>query len=271
MDPRTSPIRLRLQRVRDTLVQLGVSAVLVPSSDPHLSEYLPGRWQGREWLSGFTGSMGTLVVTTQRAALFADSRYWVQAEAELAGTGIDLVRIPTGGAVHHIDWLARELPRGSTLAVDGKVLGIAAAQALHAGLDKAGVSLRTDVDVFDTAWPDRPGLPTAPIYEHAAPQAPLPRADKLRQVREAMATHGDDALAQTRPELPRIGIGRDHHLFGVQRVIQDPAPVTPVQRSHRRLCIQDGPRLDRRTCQATRVGERVEVAAAPVQRGCTIQ
>ena len=190
MDPRTSPIRLRLQRVRDTLVQLGVSAVLVPSSDPHLSEYLPGRWQGREWLSGFTGSMGTLVVTTQRAALFADSRYWVQAEAELAGTGIDLVRIPTGGAVHHIDWLARELPRGSTLAVDGKVLGIAAAQALHAGLDKAGVSLRTDVDVFDTAWPDRPGLPTAPIYEHAAPQAPLPRADKLRQVREAMATHG---------------------------------------------------------------------------------
>ena len=190
MDQRTSPIRLRLQRVRDALVQLGVSAVLVPSSDPHLSEYLPERWQGRQWLSGFTGSMGTLVVTTDRAALFADSRYWVQAEAELAGTGIDLVRIPTGAAVHHIDWIVQALPRGSALAVDGEVLGIAAAQALHAALDKAGIAMRTDLDVFDTAWPDRPGLPAAPVYEHAAPHAPLPRADKLRQVREAMATHG---------------------------------------------------------------------------------
>lgn len=190
MDQRTSPIRLRLQRVRDTLAQLGVSAVLVPSADPHLSEYLPERWQGRQWLSGFTGSMATLVVTTDRAALFADSRYWVQAEAELAGTGIDLVRIPTGAAVHHIDWIVQQLPRGSSLAVDGNVLGIAAAQALHAGVDKAGISLRTDLDVFDTAWPDRPGLPTAPVYEHTAPQAPLSRAQKLRQVREAMAAQG---------------------------------------------------------------------------------
>jgi len=82
------------------------------------------------------------------------------------------------------------LPRGSALAVDGEVLGIAAAQALHAALDKAGIAMRTDLDVFDAAWPDRPGLPAAPVYEHAAPHAPLPRADKLRQVREAMATHG---------------------------------------------------------------------------------
>jgi len=190
MDQRTSPIQLRLQRVRDTLASLEVAAVLVPSSDPHLSEYLPERWQGRQWLSGFTGSMATLVVTTDRAALFADSRYWVQAEAELAGTGIDLVRIPTGAAVHHIDWIVAHVPRGASLAVDGNVLGLAAAQALHAGVDKAGISLRTDIDVFDTAWPDRPGLPDAPVYQHVAPHAPLSRAEKLRQVREAMAKHG---------------------------------------------------------------------------------
>lgn len=190
MDQRTSPIRLRLQRVRDALAGAGVDGVLVPSSDPHLSEYLPERWQGRQWLSGFTGSMGTLVVTLDRAALFADSRYWVQAEAELAGTGIDLVRIPTGAAVHHIEWIAATLPRGATLAVDGQVLGLAAAQSLHAGIDKAGISLRTDLDVFDTAWPERPGLPDAPVYEHRAPHAPLARADKLRQVRDAVAAHG---------------------------------------------------------------------------------
>jgi Xaa-Pro aminopeptidase len=85
MDTRTSPFRLRIERVRDALKKHSLAAVLVPSSDPHLSEYLPERWQGRQWLSGFTGSMGTLVVTLNGAAVFADSRYWVQAEAELAG------------------------------------------------------------------------------------------------------------------------------------------------------------------------------------------
>jgi Xaa-Pro aminopeptidase len=190
MDTRTSPIRLRLQRVRDELQRLGVDALLVPSSDPHLSEYLPGRWQARQWLSGFTGSMGTLVVTSARAALFADSRYWTQAEAELAGTGIELVRIPTGTSTQHVDWLASELRAGATVAVDGQALGLAAAQALRATLERAGIALRTDLDAIDAAWPERPDLPAAPVYEHLAPQAPLARAAKLAQVREAMAAQG---------------------------------------------------------------------------------
>jgi Xaa-Pro aminopeptidase len=190
MDTRTSSVRLRLQRVRDVLQRNGLAAVLVPSSDPHLSEYLPERWQARQWLSGFTGSMGTLVVTLERAALFADSRYWVQAEAQLADTGIELVKIPTGAATHHIDWIAQNVPAGRTVAVDGQVLGIAAAQALSKALTTAGVDLRTDIDVFDDAWDDRPALPAAPVYEHAAPHAVVPRAHKLRQVRDAMASHG---------------------------------------------------------------------------------
>ena len=94
MDTRTSPIRLRITQLRELLVQEHVHALLVPSADPHLSEYLPERWQARQWLSGFTGSMGTLVVTVERAALFADSRYWAQAEAELEGTGIELNASP---------------------------------------------------------------------------------------------------------------------------------------------------------------------------------
>ncbi|HRC39149.1 MAG TPA: aminopeptidase P family protein, partial [Rubrivivax sp.] len=165
-------------------------ALLVPSADPHLSEYLPGRWQGREWLSGFTGSMGTLVVAADRAALFADSRYWVQAEAELAGTGIELVKIPTGHSAAHIDWLAQQVPRGAVVAVDGQVLGLASASALQAALEAAGVQLRTDVDLLDAIWPDRPALPAEPVYEHAPPQATQPRAERLAAVREAMARHG---------------------------------------------------------------------------------
>ena len=190
MDTRTSPIRLRLERVREALQHHGAAAVLVPSSDPHLSEYLPQRWQAREWLSGFTGSMGTLVVTRTRAALFADSRYWVQAEAQIAGTGIELVKIPSGNSSLHLDWLANEVPAGQTVLVDGQVLGLAAAQALRSVLQNAGVILRTDVDLIDDVWQPRPALPTAPVYEHLAPEAPLTRAEKLAQVRAAMARHG---------------------------------------------------------------------------------
>jgi len=190
MDTRTSPIRMRITHLREVMARHGVHAVLVPSADPHLSEYLPARWQGREWLSGFTGSMATLVVAAERAVLFADSRYWVQAEAELAGTGIDLVKIPTGTSTAHIDWLAEQTPRGATVAVDGQVLGLASAQALQQALNTAGVVLRTDTDLLDEIWPERPATPSQPVYEHSAPQATLGRTAKLAQVREAMAARG---------------------------------------------------------------------------------
>ena len=190
MDTRTSTHRLRIERVRDELKRQNLAAVLVPSSDPHLSEYLPVRWQGRQWLSGFTGSMGTLVVTTETAAVFADSRYWVQAEAELAGTGTELVKIATGNSTDHIDWLASHVPAGSTVGVDGSVLGLAAAQLLQSTLTKVGVNLRTDFDALAEAWPERPGLPAAAVYEHLAPQAPLPRGEKLAKVRAVMAQRG---------------------------------------------------------------------------------
>lgn len=190
MDTRTSTHRLRIERVRDELRRQGLAAVLVPSSDPHLSEYLPERWQGRQWLSGFTGSMGTLVITLDTAAVFADSRYWVQAEAELAGTGIELVKIATGAGSDHIEWLARHVPAGSTVGVEGSVLGLASAALLQAALDKAGVKLRTDFDPLVAAWPERPGLPDAAVYEHSAPHAPRARAEKLTSVRAAMSRHG---------------------------------------------------------------------------------
>ena len=94
MDSRVNPVRERLDHVRQALARHGAHALLVPSADPHLSEYLPGRWQGRQWLSGFTGSMATLVVTADRAALFADSRYWQQASIELLGSGIFIINPP---------------------------------------------------------------------------------------------------------------------------------------------------------------------------------
>jgi Xaa-Pro aminopeptidase len=190
MDTRTNPHRLRIERLRQALQQRGVDALLVPSADPHLSEYLPERWQGRVWLSGFTGSAGTLVVGRERAAVFADSRYWEQAARELAGSGIELVKIPTGAATHHIEWITSVLQPGQSLAVDGQVLGLAAAQQLRTAMDHAGITLRTELDLLDDVWPDRPGLPDAAVYEHAAPQAAVDRAQKLARLRERMAAAG---------------------------------------------------------------------------------
>ena len=190
MDTRTSETRLRIDRLRDAMTAQGAHAVFVPSSDPHLSEYLPDRWQGRQYLSGFTGSVGSLVVTQDRAALFADSRYWTQAEAQIAGSGIQLEKMATGASTNYIDWIAQQLQPGQVLAVDGQVLGLSLANTLRTAMKRAGVELRTDLDLLQTAWTDRPGLPTEPVYEHAAPHAVVTRADKLARVRKAMASVG---------------------------------------------------------------------------------
>ncbi|MFN3416594.1 MAG: aminopeptidase P family protein [Caldimonas sp.] len=181
--PPQAAVRERIARLRDALDEHGLDAVLVPSSDPHLSEYLPERWKAREWLSGFTGSVGTLVVTRDHAGLWADSRYWVQAEAQLAGTGIVLMKLSSGASTQYIDWLATHLHEGQTLAVDGEIIGLAAARGLRAALEARGIRVRTDLDLPGSIWPDRPPRPTPPIYEHRAPQAPLGRSDKLAALR----------------------------------------------------------------------------------------
>ncbi|MDC8773955.1 aminopeptidase P family protein [Roseateles albus] len=190
MDTRTSEISLRIEQLRDAMKTSGVHACLVPSSDPHLSEYLPERWQGRQWLSGFTGSVGTLVVTLERAAVFADSRYWTQAASELAHTGIALEKVPTGASTHYIDWIAEQLQPGQSLAVDGQILGLALAQLLRGAMQRAGIQVRTDLDLIARIWPTRPGLPNAKIYEHLPPQAVVSRAEKLADVRAAMKRLG---------------------------------------------------------------------------------
>ncbi len=183
-------IRSRIAQLRTALVNARLDALLVPSSDPHLSEYLPPRWKGREYLSGFTGSVGTLIVTADFAGVWTDSRYWVQAEAELAGSGIVLMKIPTGASLLHLDWLAANLKPGQTLGVDGAVLGLSTARLLAQSVECAKAVLRTDVDLLNDIWPERPALPEAPIYEHQAPYAVTPRAEKLAALRAAMQAQG---------------------------------------------------------------------------------
>jgi Xaa-Pro aminopeptidase len=185
-------IRARIQQLRAAMQRHQIDACLVPSSDPHLSEYLPVRWKAREWLSGFTGSAGTLIVTADFAGLWADSRYWSQAETELAGTGIALVKIGASGGTQHIDWLGENMKAGQTVAVDGAVLGLNAARMLENALKARGAQLRTDLDLLTEVWQDRPTLPTPPIYEHLPPHATKPRSAKLAETRAAMKSLGAD-------------------------------------------------------------------------------
>ena len=181
----------RLARIRQLMSREGVHALLVPSADPHLSEYLPGYWQGRQWLSGFHGSVGTLIVTGSFAGVWADSRYWEQATKELEGSGIELVKL-IPGQPGPLDWLAEQTPEGGVVAVDGAVMAVASARTLGGKLAERGARLRTDIDLLKEVWTDRPSLPDQPVYAHLPPQATVSRVEKLAKLRESLQERGAD-------------------------------------------------------------------------------
>jgi len=182
----------RLAAIRALLAREQVDALLVPSADPHLSEYLPGHWQARRWLSGFDGSVGTLVVAGSFAGLWADSRYWEQAERELAGSGISLMKLQPG-APGPLDWLAEHVPSGGSVAVDDRVLALQAERTLRQKLEPRSIQLRGGRDWIAEVWADRPALPGQPVVAHAAPEATEPLAAKLKRVRGAMSEAGATA------------------------------------------------------------------------------
>ena len=182
-------IRDRIDRLRQTLAAQDLTAIIVPTADPHLSEYLPEYWQTREWLSGFTGSAGTLVVSADFAGLWADSRYWVHAADELADTGISLEKLAPGQP-NHIDWLAEHLQEGDSVAVDGNVLSIAEQDRLLNAFDANDITLITERDILTEVWTDRPALPTASLYVHDAQFVAQSAASKLAAVRAGMSDAG---------------------------------------------------------------------------------
>lgn len=181
----------RLVHVRQAMAAEGIDALLVPSADPHLSEYLPGYWQGRQWLSGFQGSVGTLVVTPGFAGLWVDSRYWEQAAHELEGSGIELMKLLPGkpGA---LEWLGENVERNGRVAVDGAVMALASARQLGERLKARGARLVTDMDLLGQVWDGRPALPGNPVYQHLPPHATVNRAEKLAQLRQGIQAKGAD-------------------------------------------------------------------------------
>ena len=192
MIPSPSPAATRLPLLREAMQRYDIDAWVAPSADPHLSEYLPEHWQARQWLSGFTGSAGTLVVTRDWAGLWTDSRYWSQANAELASSGIVLMKMAAGVAAPHVGWLADNMRSQQIVGIDAAVLSLANARQMEQALEGQGVGLCTNLDLLAEIWTDRPPLPNAPVYEHRAPYATATRTDRLRALRHAMLAQRAD-------------------------------------------------------------------------------
>lgn len=151
MDRRGAIISLRTLMERK-----GISAMIIPSNDPHFGEYIPDHYKCREWLSCFTGSAGTLVVTGQSAALWTDSRYFVQADKELAGTGILLMKLKIAGTPSIPEWIKSELPEGGTVAIDEDLFTYSEYKGYMSALDPLKVEMISDP--FDEIWEGRPSL-----------------------------------------------------------------------------------------------------------------
>lgn len=172
----------------------GLHAFIIPSTDPHLSEYPASHWESRVWISGFTGSAGTVVVTRDKAGLWTDSRYFLQAAQQLKDTGIDLFRegLPNTPSIE--DWLIAELSVGNNVGIHGNVYAAADAIQLTYKLNQKGLHLISDYDPFAVIWGDRPAIPQNPIFELPVKYAGLSASDKIKKVCEAIAKQDADSI-----------------------------------------------------------------------------
>lgn len=172
----------RLDAFRAEMRKAGIAAVVIPQTDAHLGEYIASHWQVRRWLSGFTGSAGTLVVTLNEALLWTDSRYFIQAALQLDGTGIKLMKEGIPGTPTITQWLVTNLVKGLTVGIDGFLFSATEAAAMGAVLAKHDLKLDTHFAPVDTIWTDRPGLPSDPVFLHDVKYAGRDAADKMKQV-----------------------------------------------------------------------------------------
>ena len=180
----------RLTALRKLMKDRGIDGYIIPSSDPHQSEYVAAHWQARTWITGFTGSAGTAALTHDQAGLWTDSRYFIQAEEQLADTGVDLHKVLNPTKPGFLNWLIEQLPEGSTIGVDGRQFSASQLRHFHRKLKNASFKLQADVDLIGDAWKDRPPLPKDPIFEHPLKYAGETTAQKMEAVRQHLQQLG---------------------------------------------------------------------------------
>ena len=193
-------IAARLAALRDEMRREHLSAFIFPSSDPHNSEYVPPRWEGRKWISGFDGSAGTAVVTLHSAALWTDSRYFLAAEEQLAGTEFQLMRERMEGTPGIAEWIAAELSDADSteIGVDGMCMTYADVSDLKTELKhNGGITVRTNLDILDRVWTDRPSVPLNPVRIQPIEYAGESCRDKLGRIRSSLLRRGAGGMLMT--------------------------------------------------------------------------
>lgn len=191
-------IAQRLEALREVMRREKLDAFIFPSTDPHNSEYVPDRWKGREWISGFNGSAGTAVVTMHSAAVWTDSRYFIAAADQLSGTEFQLMKLKIEGTPTISEWLGSELREVSSaqVGVDGMCNSTASVEALVSDLRReGGITVRTNLDPLDIVWTDRPQIPASKVEIQPIELAGETVASKLTRIRKALrGLHADGML-----------------------------------------------------------------------------
>ena len=190
-------INQRLADLRELMQREHLAAFIFPSTDPHQGEYIPDHWKGREFISGFNGSAGTAVVTMTSAALWTDSRYFLAAEEQLAGTEFQLMKLKIEGTPTISEWLGKELKdtQSPEVGIDGMVNSASAAKALIAELrNEGGITLRTNFDPLAQIWKQRPPIPTNPVELYPLEYAGESTQEKITRIRKALRDRHADGM-----------------------------------------------------------------------------
>lgn len=186
-------IQARIAAFRREMAAAEIDAAIIYHTDPHQSEYIAPHWQVRRWLSGFTGSAGTLVITPDEALLWTDSRYFLQADRQLEGTGITLMKDGLTSTPSIEEHLISRLPSGSTVGIDGMLLSVQADKGLRETLGAHGINVDTTFAPIDRIWDDRPALPAGKAFIHDTKYAGEPASDKIARVLAEAAAQGGNA------------------------------------------------------------------------------
>lgn len=180
----------RVNSLRTLMRERGIDAFIVPSDDNHGSEYVSEYFRAREWVTGFTGSAGTAVITLEEAHLWTDGRYFLQGAKEIEGTSYILEKLGEPGVKNHVEWLADNLQAGSTVAFNGKVFTVAALNSLRSLLANKNINIKAEEDLFEKVWTERPSMPKGKMFIHELKYTGKSLSEKLAMVREEMKKEG---------------------------------------------------------------------------------
>lgn len=187
-------ILTRIGQLREAMRNSGITAAIIPQTDPHQSEYLSDHWQVRRWISGFTGSAGDLVITDSEAFIWADSRYWLQAAEQLSDTGISVMEDGKPETPSIIQYLTANLTPGSTVGIDGMLFNIATTRSIQQALAAKEIALRVDFNPIDAIWLDRPALPKNEVFIHKMEYCGEDASSKIERVMTLVNNQNADSV-----------------------------------------------------------------------------